>query len=107
MYVKSQWKFKNLNYWSRKFHIHLALFLLLFIWLFSFSGLLLNHGKWKFASFWDERKEKITKSSIHDTNNLDSAAMLKKIMQQLKGSFTGLFIISEKINPTKADQSND
>ncbi len=41
----------------RKLHIHLGLFLLLFIWLFSFTGLLLNHGNWKFASFWNERKE--------------------------------------------------
>ncbi len=28
----------------------------------------------------------------------------EKLMQQLKGSFTSLFIIAEKINPTKADQ---
>jgi len=52
--------------------------------LFSFSGLLLNHGKWKFASFWNERREKITNSSINITANLDSAAMLRNIMQQLK-----------------------
>ena len=31
----------------------------------------------------------------------------EKIMQQLKGNFTSLFIISEKINPSKADISND
>ena len=31
----------------------------------------------------------------------------EKIMQQLKGSFTSLFIIPEKINPIKADSSND
>ncbi len=31
----------------------------------------------------------------------------EKMMQQLKGSFLSLFIIPEKINPTKADQSND
>ncbi|RZA02351.1 MAG: SPOR domain-containing protein [Sphingobacteriaceae bacterium] len=31
----------------------------------------------------------------------------ERIMQQLKGNFTGLFIISEKINPSKADTSND
>ena len=28
----------------------------------------------------------------------------ERLMQQLKGSFTSLFIIAEKINPTKADQ---
>jgi hypothetical protein len=31
----------------------------------------------------------------------------EKTMQQLKGNFTSLFIISEKINPSKADTSND
>lgn len=31
----------------------------------------------------------------------------EKLMQQLKGAFTGLFIIAEKINPPKADMSND
>ncbi len=42
---------------TRRLHIHLGLFLLLFIWLFSLSGLLLNHGGWKFASFWEQRQE--------------------------------------------------
>src|SRR5258706_9611090 len=42
---------------NRKLHIHLGLLLLLFIWLFSLSGLILNHGNWKFAGFWDQRQE--------------------------------------------------
>ncbi len=46
--------YHNLN---RRIHIHLGLFLLLLIWIFSLSGLLLNHGNWKFASFWDQRQE--------------------------------------------------
>ena len=99
--MKMQQKFKNLNYWSRKFHIHLGLFLLLFIWLFSFSGLLLNHSnKWKFASFWDERKEKITVTSIHPIASPDSAAMLKNIMQQLKiaGEVSRVWISADSID---------
>jgi len=43
---------------NRRLHIHLGLLLLLFIWLFSLSGLILNHSSWKFASFWDERQER-------------------------------------------------
>ena len=82
--MKTPREFKNLNYLSRKFHIHLGLFLLLFIWLFSVSGLLLNHAsKWKFTNFWDERKEKMTLTPIHINSKLDSSAMLKNIMQQL------------------------
>jgi hypothetical protein len=73
-----------MNYWSRKFHIHLGLLLLFFVWLFSLSGLLLNHGhKWLFTSFWDERKEIITVVPVHGISYLDSSALLKTIMQQL------------------------
>jgi hypothetical protein len=80
-----QQKFKNINYWSRKFHIHLGLFMLLFIWLFSLSGLLLNHGsKWKFASFWNERKEKTTVTPVFIVADLDSSALLTTIIKQLK-----------------------
>ena len=43
---------------NRKFHIHIGLLLLFFIWLFSLSGLILNHGDWKFTSFWEERQER-------------------------------------------------
>lgn len=46
--------FNNLN---RKLHIHLGLLILFFIWIFSVSGLILNHGGWKFTSFWEEREE--------------------------------------------------
>jgi hypothetical protein len=86
---------KNLYFWSRKFHIHLGLFLLSFIWLFSISGLLLNHGsKWKFAGFWDERKEKTTVSPVLINSKLDSTALLKNIMWQLKisGEISRVFV---------------
>ena len=43
-----------------KLHIYLGLFLLLFMWLFGFSGLLLNHH-WEFASFWEEGKKSAMK----------------------------------------------
>jgi hypothetical protein len=97
--MKTQRESNDLNYWSRKYHIHLGLFLLLFIWLFSLSGLLLNHGKWKFTSFWDERKEKITKTSIHTTAT-DSVALLKNIMQQLKisGEISGVWMSIDSID---------
>ena len=98
--MKMQKENKDLNYWSRKFHIHLGLFLLLFIWLFSVSGLLLNHAsKWKFANFWDERKEKMTRTVIHTNSKLDSSAMLKNIMQQLNiaGEITRVSMTTDSI----------
>ena len=43
--------------WNRKLHFYAGLFLLFFLWLFAFSGLLLNHPKWSSAEFWKTRKE--------------------------------------------------
>jgi hypothetical protein len=35
-----------LETWNRKLHFYLGLYFLLFLWLFSFTGLLLNHPRW-------------------------------------------------------------
>jgi len=43
--------------WNRKLHFYAGLFLLFFLWLFAFSGLLLNHPNWSFAESWNNRKE--------------------------------------------------
>jgi len=40
--------------WNRKLHYYFGLYLLAFVWLFSLSGLLLNH-QWEFAEFWEKR----------------------------------------------------
>jgi hypothetical protein len=52
---------ENIN---RKLHIHLGLLMLLFIWLFSLSGLILNHGGWKFTSFWEAREESLVDFNV-------------------------------------------
>jgi hypothetical protein len=74
----------SFNFWNRKLHIHLGLFLLLFIWLFSLSGLLLNHGSWNFASFWEQRSQKETVTRISFSARLDSATLLHTVMEELK-----------------------
>ena len=76
--------FKDVNFYSRKIHIHLGLFLLLFIWLFAFSGLLLNHGDWKISNFWEKRKETLTVTSIYIPASRDSSTILRNIISQLK-----------------------
>ncbi len=43
--------------WNRKLHFYTGLFLLFFVWLFAFSGLLLNHPGWSFTQFWKSRKQ--------------------------------------------------
>ncbi len=47
----------GLERWNRKLHFYSGLFLLFFLWLFAFSGLLLNHPSWTFAESWNNRKE--------------------------------------------------
>ncbi|MEO5602159.1 MAG: hypothetical protein ABIR06_14665 [Cyclobacteriaceae bacterium] len=75
---------RSFNSWNRKVHIHIGLFLLLFIWLFSLSGLLLNHGNWKFASFWDQRQQKESIRKITLPNPMDSSVIISHIMQELE-----------------------
>jgi hypothetical protein len=76
--------FKKTTYWNRKIHIYTGLFLLWFIWLFSVSGLLLNHGKWKFAGFWDQRKISVKVFAVNIPAGLDSTSLLNAIMEQTK-----------------------
>ena len=43
--------------WNRKLHFYSGLFLLFFLWLFAFTGLILNHPTWSFADSWSHRQE--------------------------------------------------
>jgi hypothetical protein len=43
--------------WNRKLHFYSGLFLLLFLWLFAVTGLILNHPAWTIAESWNNRKE--------------------------------------------------
>jgi hypothetical protein len=72
--------------WNRKLHFYAGLFLLFFIWLFAFSGLLLNHPSWSFAESWNNRKErnyerKIPAPGPEVKGDLDQA---REIMMQLR-----------------------
>jgi hypothetical protein len=50
--------------WNRRIHFYLGLYLLFFVWLFCFTGLLLNHPLWTFADFWPTRKQSDTERRI-------------------------------------------
>jgi hypothetical protein len=69
--------------WNRKFHIYIGLYLLLFVWLFSISGLLLNHPKWQFAQFWPQRKQSSFERSIQPLTESGDLAKARRLMQQL------------------------
>lgn len=69
--------------WNRKLHYYLGLYLLFFVWLFAFTGLLLNHPSWSFAEFWAGRKQSAYNRPIHPPagNDLEQA---RDLMRQLE-----------------------
>ncbi len=78
--LRSTITFETLN---RKLHYYLGLYFLVFMWMFSFTGLLLNHPQWKFGEFWPQRKETRFEKAIEPTpaaNDLDRA---RDLMRQL------------------------
>ena len=74
---------KDMNYWNRKLHIYIGLFLLLFIWFFAYSGILLNHGSWRISGFWEQRETFKTVASVQIPETRNSSEMVKNIMSQL------------------------
>ena len=68
--------------WNRRLHYYLGLFTLLFVWLFSFTGLLLNH-QWKFAEFWDSRQQSTSEQEIVTPAPGSDLAQAREIMRQL------------------------
>jgi hypothetical protein len=73
----------RLRAWTRKLHNYLALYLLLFLWLFSVSGLVLNHSKWSVSRFWDARQESTTERAIRAPAATGDAAMAAELMREL------------------------
>jgi hypothetical protein len=86
--------------WNRKLHYYSGLFLLFFIWLFAFSGLLLNHASWT-ADFWTKRKE-----STHDAAIIPPAADVQGDLAQAHDIMKQLGIDGEILwTVTRADQN--
>ncbi len=72
----------DFDVWTRKVHYYLGLYFLFFLWLFSFTGLLLNHS-WKFAEFWPNRKISISDRPILPPAQADDLHEAKDLMRQL------------------------
>lgn len=72
--------FKNYN---RKFHIYVGLYFLLYIWLFSISGLLLNNPEWAISNFWPDREVTDYKKHIDKPYESGDLAIAKNLMSQL------------------------
>ncbi|CAN5918883.1 hypothetical protein BH11GEM1_BH11GEM1_17110 [soil metagenome] len=69
---------------TRKLHNYLGLYLLLFLWLFSVSGLVLNHSKWRVAQFWKARQETVSHLAIHVPTGTGDLATATDLMRQLR-----------------------
>ena len=69
--------------WNRKLHIYLGLYFLWFLWLFSLSGLVLNHPQWQFTSFWPERKQSEFVKKVQFPPEVDDLRIAQNLMQQL------------------------
>lgn len=69
--------------WNRKLHIYVGLYFLFFIWLFAFSGLLLNHPQWEFSQFWKNREEQTSMHMLQPLVEVDEFARAEEVSQGL------------------------
>lgn len=69
--------------WTRRLHFYLGLYLLVFIWFFSVSGLVLDHSKWAVAHFWDARRETTLAHDVRVPPAGADVAMAADLMRQL------------------------
>ena len=69
--------------WNRKVHYYLGLFFLFFLWLFSLTGLLLNHGQWALAQAANQRTETRSEQTIGVPSGRDDVARARDVMRQL------------------------
>ena len=73
----------KLEAWNRKLHFYLGLYFLFFVWLFAFTGLLLNHSQWRFADFWPDRTETSYERSIQPSASENGVDRAEEIMREL------------------------
>jgi hypothetical protein len=69
--------------WNRKLHFYLGLYFLFFIWLFSLTGLLLNHGQWALAEAANQRSETRYERAIQTPAGDTDLERARDLMRQL------------------------
>ena len=75
--------FESFLVWNRRVHYYLGLYLLFFIWLFAFTGLLLNHPRWQFAQFWPNRIQSTTEHVLSSVTAVADIDQARDVMRQL------------------------
>lgn len=72
---------RTFEIWNRKFHYYLGLYFLFFLWLFSLTGLMLNHQQW-FRDLY-ERTQTSYDSAIEGPAGETRLAQTRDVMRQL------------------------
>jgi hypothetical protein len=72
---------KTLEVWNRKLHYYLGLYFLFFLWLFSLTGLMLNHGQWFQAMYG--RTQTSYERPIAGPSGDSQLARTRDVMRQL------------------------
>ena len=86
---------KGFEKWNRKIHIYLGLFMMLFIWLFSVSGLFMNHPKW----FHGKIERTPSDFPVTISEPMEDVVRAKDLKEQL--GLEGEIILRAQRNPQK------
>ena len=73
---------KTVEQWNRKLHYYLGLYFLFFLWLFSLTGLMLNHQQW-FSDLY-RRHETVYDPEIETPAGTSRDEQTFDVMRQLK-----------------------
>ena len=79
--------------WNRKIHIYLGLYMLLFLWIFSISGLFLNHPDW----FKHQPDRSPTEQTVQMPEADSKTEKARALMQQL--NLTGEILFQRQQKP--------
>jgi hypothetical protein len=71
-----------MKFWLLKLHLWLGLYFLIFLWLFSASGLLLNHH-WNFTEFWTNRRQISSQGTLAPLTAQSDLDRAREVMAQL------------------------
>lgn len=72
----------GLEAWNRRVHYFLGLYFLLFIWLFSFTGLLLNHPRWRVSRIPNDANP-VYEQAIQSPSGATELARAQDVIRQL------------------------
>ena len=75
--------FDSVLVWNRRVHYYLGLYLLFFILLFAFTGLLLNHPRWQFAQFWPNRLMSTTEHTFESVTTVADIDRARDVMRRV------------------------